>query len=233
MKFCCCGKRITSSAGVSFARFMAEITTMSTSGKCAPFMLVTLCCPANLHFHPFICCVWFVPGVSRWLELRFRAGGKILSVWSGRQKYGQHNRISSLVSALLPCRDIPMGTHFFCANHTRISAGCFLSGHERREDRRKRCKMGRERERRNKAPRRIMMLEIHPAPFWIEVIIISWPSIVLVLIAFQGAVILCSAVYSQTDILFTCELPVCCCILTAIWAFMSFHLMDTRHPLQV
>lgn len=129
---------------------------------------------------------------------------KILSVWSGRQKYGQHNRISSLVSAFLPCGDIPMRTHFCCANHTWISAGCFLSGHERQEDRRKRCKMEREREKRGRALWGITGPEIHRAPSWIEVIIISWPSIVLVLIAFQEGVILCSAVCSQSDILFMC-----------------------------
>lgn len=77
-----------------------------------------------------------------WSWARFHAGGKILSVWSRRQKYGQHNRISSLVSAILPHRDIPMGTHFCCANHRQISAGRFLSGHERREDGRGRCKKG-------------------------------------------------------------------------------------------
>lgn len=60
----------------------------------------------------------------------------------GGKKYGQHNRISSLVSAILPHRDIPMGTHFCCANHSQISAGRFLSGHERREDGRGRCKKG-------------------------------------------------------------------------------------------
>lgn len=38
------------------------------------------------------------------------------------------------MSAILPRRDIPMGTHFCCANHSQISAGCFLSGHESRGD---------------------------------------------------------------------------------------------------
>lgn len=145
--------------------------------------------------------------MSGWLVVHFRAGGKILSVWSGRQKYGQHNRISSLVSAFLPCGNIPMGTQFCCANHTWISAGCFLSGHERQEDGRKRCKRGRVREKRGKAPWGIMMPEIRRAPSWIEVITISWPSIVLVLIAFHEEVILCSAVYSQSDTLFMCVCP--------------------------
>lgn len=167
-------------------------------------LLVIPCCPLNLHFHPFICCVWFALRVSGWLVVHFRAGEKKSYVWSGRQKYGQHNRISSLVSAFLPCGDIPMRTHFCCANHTWISAGCFLSGHERQEDRRKRCKMEREREKRGRALWGITGPEIHRAPSWIEVIIISWPSIVLVLIAFQEGVILCSAVCSQSDILFMC-----------------------------
>lgn len=70
---------------------------------------------------------------SRRLWAWFHAQGKILSIWSRRQKYGQNNRISSLVSAILLQCVIPMGTHFCCANHSRISAGRFLSGHERRK----------------------------------------------------------------------------------------------------
>lgn len=54
--------------------------------------------------------------VIRWLVVHFHAGGKIISAWSPRQKYGQHNRISSLVSAILPCRDIPIGMCFCCTN---------------------------------------------------------------------------------------------------------------------
>lgn len=64
----------------------------------------------------------------------------------GRQK--KRNTGSTTESHLL-CqlfflrRDIPMGTHFCCANHSQISAGrFFLSGHERREDGRGRCKKG-------------------------------------------------------------------------------------------
>lgn len=149
-------------------------------GSCVVFRFI-LCGPLNLNLYLFICCSWFVLWGSRWLVVHFHAGGKILSVWSGREKYGQHNRITSLVSAFLPCRDIPMGTHFCHANHTWISAGCFLSGHERWEDGSKRCKMGK----RDKAPWGIVMPEIHRAPSWTEVTINSWPRIVLVLIAFK------------------------------------------------
>lgn len=177
---CSCAKWIAQSTGVSFMHFMAKITTMGTCGNCVVFRF-TLCCPLNLNLYLFICCSWFVLWGSRWLVVHFHAGGKILSVWSGREKYGQHNRITSLVSAFLPCRDIPMGTHFCHANHTWISAGCFLSGHERREDGRKRCKMGK----RDKSPWGIVMPEIHRAPSWTEVTIISWLRIVLVLIAFK------------------------------------------------
>lgn len=56
-------------------------------------------------------------------ECIFHAGKKNPICLILQAKYGQHNRISSLVSAILPHRDIPMGTHFCCANHSRISAG--------------------------------------------------------------------------------------------------------------
>ena len=62
---------------------------------------------------------------SWWLRFPMQEEKSYL-VWSRRQKYGQHNRISSLVSAILPHRDIPMGTRFCCANHSQISAGPFL-----------------------------------------------------------------------------------------------------------
>lgn len=162
----CCAKE--SHSRVYFKHFMAEITRMGTCGNCGMFRFI-LCCSLNLNFDLFICFARLVLRVSRWLVVHFHAGGKILSVWSGWEKYGQHYRITSLVSAFLPCRDIPMGAHFCHANHTQISAGCFLSGHERWEDGRKRCKMGK----RGKTPGGIVMPEIHWAPSWKAVIINS------------------------------------------------------------
>lgn len=194
-------------------------------------LLVIPCCPLNLHFHPFICCVWFALRVSGWLAAYFRAGGKILSVWSGREKYGQHNRISSLVSALLPCGDIPMGTRFLLCKITvgSVRAVSYLDMKDRKMEERG-VKRG-EKGRRGRTPRGIMMPEIHWAPSWKEVIIISWPSITLVLIAFQEEVILCSAVYSQSVIVCVC-MPVCCCVFTAIWSFFLSYMVRIK-PLKV
>lgn len=98
--------------------------------KCVLFVKSTLW--INLHFHLVICCSWLCferePMIGR--GVLFMVEENSLSAWSRRQKYGRPNRISFLVSAFLPRRDVLMGTYFCCANPRRISAGRFLSGHE-------------------------------------------------------------------------------------------------------
>lgn len=144
---------VFSTAGaLTYFSFCPQSITMAACVKCVLFVYVIHIVYSPLDKFPlppiyllFLICALKLSG---WLAVRFHAGGKILSVGSCRQKYGRHNTISSLVSAILPRRDIPMGTHFCCVNHSQISAGRFLSGHERREVRRGRCKKGERKERR-------------------------------------------------------------------------------------
>lgn len=102
--------------------------------KCALCLCKARCTQisSSIHLSAVLDCTL---KASRWLWVCFscRGGERILSVWSCRQKYGQHNRISFLVSAFPPHCDILLGTHFCCANHIQISAGRFLSERGRRK----------------------------------------------------------------------------------------------------
>ena len=168
--YCYCNETITR-LGISlqlrvFTHLVPAITSMGACVKCELFVYVKHTVHSSLNKFPlppiyllFLIALW---KASWWSSVRFHAGGKIVSVWSRRQKYGQQNRISSLVSAILLHRDFPMGTHFCCANHGRISVGCFLSGHESRED-----GGGGGWGREVGAPLAMMIPEIHWAASWI------------------------------------------------------------------
>lgn len=165
--------------------------------------------------------------MSRWLVVHFHAGGKILSVWS--------ENMGSTTESHLLCQ-LFFRAVIFPWEHLsamQISLGSvravsYLDMKDGRMEKRH-VKWWRG----DEAPWGIVMPEIHWAPSWTEVIITSWPSIVLVLIAFKEAVMRwLSCLFSVRHIVYVCA-PVCCCILSVRWPVFFFSFMVRTYPLAV